>query len=196
MKHNLKTSATLNPIELAEMIRLINGHPFGYFQTWTTEDLKGGKKTLAQFGGIVYKFTRANAMTNIDYTTAVANKLAKYGIDDTYQHEEHKWLDRHKTENGKLTPLGYHRADSHLPLMERRLYIVLSFLNVFEVSYFDADFNPIPNEVIAPLRYDNTSKKQIEAGIPQDDQIIYRQYKLESIREITINGTIFTIVAE
>lgn len=196
MKNVVKNELQLNPIELAQMVSTMTNHPFGAFKTLGEDtSLSGGKKTLALFKGAVYKYTHALAMTNIQYHTAVANKLAKYGVDDTYQHEPHKWMDRVFTEDGKITSLGYHRADAHLPLFERRLYLVLSFLKVFSVEYFDNDFQPIAKEVIKPYLTNKDSAKQIEAGIPQDDQIIYRQYKIENLREISINGAIYTIVA-
>lgn len=196
MKNQVKNQLDFTPLDIARMAMNMTNHPFGYFKTITKEKLTGGKKVMEQFGGEVIKFTRANAMNNIQFETAVRNKLEKYGIDDRYQHEPHLWMDRYINEEGKVTPLGYHRADSHLPLLERRLYLVLSIINVFETQYYNADLQLIDKEVIKPFLPNKDSKKQIEAGIPQDDQIYYRQYKLESIKELTINGTIHTIVAD
>ena len=196
MKNVVKNEMELSPIALAEMVSTMTNHPFGAFKTLGEDtSLSGGKKTLALFNGQVYKYTHALAMTNIQYHTAIKNKLEKYGIDDTFQHEPHKWMDRVFTEDGKITSLGYHRADAHLPLFERRLYLVLSFLKVFSVEYFDGNLQPISKEAIKPYLVNKDSAKQLEAGIPQDDQIIYRGYKIENLREISINGTIYTIVA-
>ena len=63
---------------------------------------------------------------------------------------------------------------------------------MFETAYYDANFQPIPMETIKPLLRDKTSAKQSEVGLT--NQVYYRNFKIESVRELSMNGEVYTIV--
>ena len=200
MNNKTKTALEFTPTELVSKLMGIEGHPFGAIKFFNeVTDLVGGKKTFAQFGGKLYKYMRLNGMTNIDYVKAITNRMEREGLNPTdFQHEEHLWMKRYYNENGKLTTLGYHKADEDLPINERRWYVAIYFVSgkqVFETTYYDSEFKEVPMEVIKPLLRDKTSSKQVSAGLTGDNQVVYRNFKIESIREIAINGEVISVVA-
>lgn len=197
MQNKSNTALELRPMELVTKLMGLKGHPFGALKFFNeVTDLVGGKSTFNQFGGKVYKYMRLNYMNNVDYKTAIENRMKKEGLNpDDFRHEGHKWLKRYK--NGEeLTTIGYHEADENLDIELRRWYLIVYIVSgkqVFEVNYFDANFQPIPMEVIKPLLRDKTSKKQADAGLNDDSQVVYRNFKIESVRELSINGEVYTI---
>ena len=194
-----KMNVEILPFELVQKLMALKGHPFGQVKFFGEyEGLSGGKKTLAQFGGKVYKYFRAVAMTNVQYETAVNNRLIKSGEEAIFQAKQHKWMDRYFTEDGEMTTLGFHRADKDLPLSERRWYLVLYFTSpsqIFESAYFDADLREIDKERIKQYFPSTESKTQTDAGLT-DNQVIFRTAKIENIREITIGGEVINVVNE
>jgi hypothetical protein len=194
-----KMNLEILPFELVEKLMALKGHPFGQVKFFGEyEGLSGGKKTLALFGGKVYKYFRAVAMTNVQYENAVNNRLIKSGADAIFQAQQHKWMDRYITEDGELTTLGFHRADKGLPLSERRWYLVLYFTSpsqIFESVYYDADLREINKDLIKPHLPSTESKTQSDAGL-SENQVIFRTAKIENIREITIGGEVISVVNE
>lgn len=194
-----KSVIEMTPFEVVQKVMQLKGHPFGEFKFFNAYDgLKGGKKTKDLFEGEVYKYFRAVAMTNVEYQKAVNNRLVKVGEEALFVAKQHKWMDRYVNEDGELTSLGYHRADKDLPLNQRRWYFVLYFTSkkqIFESVYYDKNLNEIPYEAIKPYFKDTNSATQSEAGLSQDDQVIYRDIKIESLKEISINGELIKIVA-
>lgn len=194
-----KSVIEMTPFEVVQKVMQLKGHPFGEFKFFNAYDgLKGGKATKNLFEGEVYKYFRAVAMTNIEYQKAVNNRLVKVGEEALFVAKQHKWMDRYINEDGELTSLGYHRADKDLPLNQRRWYFVLYFTSkkqIFESVYYDGKLNEIPYEAIKPYFKDTNSATQSEAGLSQDDQVIYRDIKIESLKEISINGELIKIVA-
>lgn len=197
MQNQSNTALELRPMELVSKLMGLKGHPFGALKFFNeVTDLVGGKSTFNQFGGKVYKYMRLNYMNNIDYKTAIENRMKKEGLNpDLFQHEGHKWMKRYK--NGEdLTTLGYHQADEHLDIELRRWYLIVYIVSgkqVFDVSYYDANFQPIDMATIKPLLRDKTSKKQTDVGLNGDSQVVYRNFKIESVRELSINGEVYTI---
>lgn len=196
MQTQNNTALQLTPIDLVGKLMGLKGHPFGALKFFNeVSDLKGGKSTFNQFGGKVYKYMRLNYMNNIDYKTAIENRMKAEGLNpDLFQHEGHKWLTRYKVDN-ELTTLGYHKEDENLPMEEKRWYLVVYIVSgkqVFETAYYDANFQPIPMETIKPLLRDKTSAKQSEVGLT--NQVYYRNFKIESVRELSMNGEVYTIV--
>lgn len=195
-----KNTLEMKPMELVSDLMNVEGHPFSNVKFFNqVTDLIGGKRTFEQFsGGKVYKYMNLNFMANVDYQRSIVRKMEAMGLNpESFQAEEHKWMKRY-FHNGKLTTLGFHEADADLPMHERRWYLTLYIISgqVFETTYYDGSFQPIPNEVIKPLLRDKSSKKQADAGLVGDAQVYYRNFKIESVRELSYNGKVVSVVSE
>lgn len=197
---NEKVNVEMLPFELAQKLMALKGHPFGQVKFFGEyEGLSGGKKVKALFGGKVYKYFRAIAMTNVQYESAVNNRLIKGGDEAIFVAKQHLWMDRYFNEDGEMTTLGYHRKDADLPLSERRWYLVLYFTSpsqIFESVYFDADFREIDKDRIKEYFPSTESATQSDAGLTKENQVIFRTAKIENIREINIGGEVIKIMSE
>lgn len=167
------------------------GHPFAYFAFLTKPVLTGGKKTLANFGGIVYKASRYTFVMNRDYLQNIAKKLLKLGIDlENWKPEKHPYAT-----NIGGNVLQHNEDIDTKSIYESRIY--LQFLlhegcNI-ESKYFDANFNEISFENIKPYLRDNTSKKQTEIGIDKKDQVPIINPSLDNLIQFTLNGIKYEI---
>lgn len=180
-------------MEAVAIMRAVKGHPFSYWATFTEPTLSGGKSTYNQFGGAVYKFATYTLVANRDYNRAIEITAEKLGIDFTnWKPQPHNYADH--LEGNVL----YHRADANLPVEDRRLYaqFMLHKGCQIETQYFDADMRPIELERIKPFLKVSTSKKQSDFGIAESDQIPCINFSMGSIKQFTIGGQRYEIVAE
>jgi hypothetical protein len=65
-----------------------------------------------------------------------------------------------------------------------------------EVEYYDAQMRPLTFDQVKPYLRDNTSKKQVEFGIPKEQQIPCINPSVNNIRSISINGERYEVFAE
>jgi len=183
-------------IESNEILALFINETKTLFTDYTIcglASLLGGKKLLEQYGGAIYKRSVLNAPNNRDYYTAITNLQNKLEIDGEMEMEPHLYAVRYIADNGKKSVLSYHKDDAHLPPTERRNYLNIIPTYCTSVEYFDANMQPIDSELLRPFFKDTTSKKQTELGIAKENQIVFRNVKLENIEKIHYRGNIYTI---
>ena len=187
----MKQVTAITKAILMQLLMAVKGHPFTHWVLITQPTLVGGKKTLALFGGAVYKYATYTIAVNRGYDRAIEILSEKLGIDfSNWTPQPHNYA----------THIGgnvlCHNADMQLPMEQRRLYaqFIMHKGCQREVQYFDAEMKPIDYAVIKPYLRDNTSKKQTELGIPQADQTAVINPSLDSIRAISMNGQVYEVV--
>lgn len=190
---NNKTRHRITQSQLLDMLLEVKGHPFSHWALMTEANLKGGQKVLAQFGGIVHKFATYTVVVNRKYDRAVELLAEKLNLDfANWTPAPHNYADHI---GGNV--LG-HRADKHLPIIERRLYaqFMLHKDCQREVEYYDSQMRPLTFDQIKPYMKDSTSKKQTEFGIAKSEQIPVINPSLCNIRSVSMQGDIFDVFAE
>ncbi len=187
----MKNLVKVTKKEALELFLNVKGNPFSYFATLSNANLTGGKKTLENFGGIVYKFARYTFVMNRDYLQNIEKTLLKKGIDfANWQPQPHNYATHIK---GNVL---IHNEDLNKNISDARIYIqfILHKGCNIESTYFDRNFKEIDIEKLKPYFKDNTSKKQIEIGIEKNEQIPVINFKLDSIFQFTLNGTKYEII--
>lgn len=180
-------------MEAVNLMRSVKGHPFTFWASFTEPSLSGGKSTYTQFGGKVYKYATYTLVINRDYNKAIGNKAEELGLNmENWKPEPHKYAD-HLEGN-----ILYHRADSDLPIEQRRLYaqFMLHKGCQIESQYFDAELQPIEFERVKPYLKDKESKKQTEFGLDKEHQVPCINFGIGSIKQFTMNGQKYEIVAD
>lgn len=160
--------------------------------------MKGGKSTAAKYGGFVMKHAKITWNHGVDYLKAVKAKLEKFGLDpEAFLASEHLFI-RRALHDGKLTTMGYHKADIDLPIEERRWYLIAYVMNGVvksQYDYTDANGNEVDKQSFHADLYDVKSKKQSDAGLDTlDKQVLYRNYSLNSIDRVMFDGYDITLV--
>jgi hypothetical protein len=192
----MKNLISIIQVTLAEavaMFRAVKGHPFSYWATFTEPTLTGGKATYNLFGGKVYKYATYTLVKNRSYDRAIEILCGKLGINFAdWKPQAHNYADH--LEGNVL----FHRGDAHMPELERRLYaqFLLHKDCQIECEYFDAEMRPIAYETIKPYLKSNSSKKQSDLGIAEEEQIACINFAVGSIKQYTLEGQRYEIVAE
>lgn len=192
MKNELNVIA-VTLAEAVTMFRAVKGHPFSYWATFTEPTLTGGKSTYNQFGGKVYKYATYTLVKNRSYDRAIEILCEKLGINFAdWKPQSHNYADH--LEGNVL----FHRADADMEIMDRRLYaqFLLHKGCQIESQYFDAEMRPIDYATIKPYLKDSSSKKQSDLGIAEEDQIACINFAIGSIKQYTLEGQRYEIVAE
>jgi hypothetical protein len=187
----MKNLVKITKAQALELFLNLKGHPFSYFATLSNANLTGGKKTLANFGGIVYKFARYTFVMNRDYLQNIEKTLSKKGIDfANWEPEAHKYATHIK---GNVL---CHNDDLNKDINDARIYIqfILHKGCNIESTYFDGKFKEIDIEKLKPYFRDNSSKKQSEIGIEKNEQVPVINFKLDSIFQFTLNGTKYEVI--
>lgn len=190
---NVKEIIQVRVMEAVAIMRAVKGHPFSYWASFTEPTLDGGKASYSHFGGKVYKFATYTLVANREYNRAVEIAAEKLGIDFTnWKPQPHNYAD-HLEGN-----ILYHRADVALPVEGRRLYaqFMLHKGCQIESQYFDADMRPITLDRIKPFLKEKSSKKQTDFGLAKSEQIPCINFAIGSIKQFTIGGLKYEIVAE
>lgn len=190
---NAKEIIRVTMAEAVEMMMNVKGHPFTHWATFTEPTLVGGKKVLELFGGVVYKFATYNLVDNRKYDRAIEIACGKLGIDfSNWKPQDHKYAEHI---GGNMMS---HKEDKHLPILERRLYAQFMLHKGCQIrcEYFDSNIQPIAFETIKPHLRDNTSKKQTELGLSKEEQIPCINFGMGSIKQYSMYGNTYEIVAE
>lgn len=190
----VKNSHDLSNAQLFAMFRNETLTLLTDYITETNATLKGGKGLLAQYGGAITKRSVINAPNDRDWKTAIDNLLEKLGIVGELELDAHLYAIRYIADNGKKSVLSYHKDDTHLPELQRRNYLNVIPTICRSVEYFDASKNIIDTNELRPYFIDKKDNKQDALGIPKDKQIVFRNFKLESFKEIHWRGDIYNII--
>jgi hypothetical protein len=182
------------------MLRFTHRHMAGLTAETCLDNaqMKGGKATAAKYGGYVTKLSRITWNHSVDYENAVKNKLVKFGLDpEAFIAGEHRFAKRALCD-GKLTTMAYHKDDEHLPISERRWYLVAYIMDGIvksKYAYTDANGNEVDADTLHADLYDKRSRKQADAGLTEiEQQVIYRNYSVENLRNIRFEGYDIDIV--
>ena len=186
-----------------EFVNFMLGHTHRHMAGLTAdtliekEQLRGGKKTAAKYGGYVKKNAKLTWNHGVDYQKAVENKLKKFDLNpEAFLSEEHRYA-RRALLNNKLTSMAYHKADADLPLADRRWYLVTYIMDGVVKSrygYTDANGNVVEPDTLHAELYDKISTKQANAGLTTIDmQVIYRNYSINSLTKISFEGYDITL---
>lgn len=193
MKNSNRPLFQVTLSEAIAIMSAVKGHPFMGVELLTEPTLTGGKKTLALFGGAVYKYARYVFAVNRGYDRAIEIATSKLGIDfENWQPQPHNYAD-HVSGN-----ILVHRSDLNLPQDEQRVYAQFMLHNDCQIEslYFDAEFRPIDVESLKPYFPNRTSPKQTNIGLADADQIKVINPSVKSIKRFATNGADYEIVAE
>lgn len=192
----MATKLQFTPIEFVEFMRKFSHRHMAYLTAETcieAAQMKGGKATAAKYGGSVTKVASMTWNHAIDYQKAVENKLRKFDLDPTaFLAEEHRFIIRELTDDGKPSSVGYHKADKHLPRNERRWYLIAYIMDGIvksKYAYTDANGNDVQPSVLHADLHTKDSKKQADAGLVTIDmQVIYRNYSVLNLHNVRFDG--------
>lgn len=190
---NNKQRHRITVMQLAVLLMGVKGHPFTHWALFTEATLTGGKKTLAQFGGVVYKYATYTIAVNRNYLKAMEIAAGKLGLNfENWTPAPHNYADNI---GGNVL---CHRADLELPMEQKRLYaqFLLHKQCQREVEYMDSEMRPLTFDQVKPYLRDNTSKKQSDFGMAKEEQIPVINPSLNSIKAVSLNGEIYEVVAE
>lgn len=188
-----------------EFLSLMLGMTHRHFASLTSEtiidksQMKGGAATAAEFGGYVTKNSRITWHHSIDYKKAVDAKLVQFDLNpEAFIASEHLYA-RRELFGGKLTSMSYHKDDAMLDIANRRWYLVTYVMQggvvSSEYTYTDAFGNIVDASYLHTKLYDKRSKKQMDAGLVDiTQQVIYRNYRIESLRTVHTEGMEITLV--
>ncbi len=182
-----KQSIAVSRNEKIDLLLSMPSYTFQGIHLLTEPTLKGGKKTLALFGGKVFKLARY-VFAKRDYNTAIINKGEKLGLDiENWKPQPHNYATHIK---GNI--LG-HNEDMHLDIYDENKRLYAQFMlhkgSVLESQYFNADMIEISKDEIAPYLIEKTiSKKQSDFGFTQSEFIPVINPKLDSIIRFTANN--------
>lgn len=184
---------------VAYMIEQSVRHMAALSATTEIKTFLGGKATAAKYGGKVIKKAKVTFNHSIEYEKAVKNKMVKFGLDpETFRAEEHLYIRRILTSDGKLSSMGYHKDDENKPLMERRLYLVTYIMQGCVKSnyeYADAHGNALNSASVHQDLYQHKNNKQADVGLLNtSEQVMYRAYSLDSVKALSFEGEQIVIV--
>ena len=154
---------------MIEMIRNQKGCTFA-----TIESNTDPKPLKSCPFGKVEKITRQNVMIGFDYSNAVNNQRTREAIEQEFKAAPRWW--------------GV-RVDLKTVEHKGSTYLTTATLNHFSTVY-KADGQVIDSEVIKP----HLPKKSSSSRQETEKQVIYRDFKAESIKEITMNHETYQIV--
>lgn len=180
--------------------------------TRTEPALTGGKK--CPLAGLV-KVSTVNGMINFNYENAVNRQRSREGNDETFESASRKWGRRlYETPEEVENPNSVKRIERkrrdprHLPFVAK---------NWTEETISVDEFNEIPNnELYLEMKVENSGdyiymlngveipKEQVAPYLPKKKEgerqdvektVILRDYKIENVEQITIDGESYKIAS-
>lgn len=164
--------------QLVATLSAVKGTTFATLETVTDPDMR---KTGNPYVGRVKKHTRINCTFGANYENAVNRQGEREGLENAGEFEALKlpygnWLVPHKLIEHKGAVQVRVMCNPHMKP---------------DVSY-TLDGQPMDVSVIKPFMPEKkASARQEEFGIERE--VVPRNYKLESIKAITVNGTRYEI---
>lgn len=165
--------------QAAEILDTISGAKIISFVAETEARLR---KKGNPFGPVV-KRARVNALVNFHYDPAVLKRLAREGKDESYFRRGTSWHEPVYTPDGKLTPFCRHKLTGDLYLRVVRL------ATVGEPEYRTAGGEPVDFAALVP--YLDQRRGYENQGT--DDPVVFQTFRLDGLREITVDGVVYTL---
>lgn len=122
------------------------------------------------------KIARVNGIVNFKYTNSVNNQREREGNDRDFVAQPRAW--------------GKRLAGYPFVAHNGNLYLEVKIERVLDVQFEDANGEPLAREQVAPFlpaRHDSGETQGV------DKAIILTDYKVQNIRELTIDGERYTI---
>lgn len=134
------------------------------------------RKTDNPYWGKLLKYSTINGLINVNYSSSVSNQREREGIEEEFVAEQRKW-------GVKIpkTPLVEHRGE---------FYLEIKVHSVSSSEYITLDGEVVDRELVKPFLY---IPKQA-ATQKTEKPIILRDFKISSIRSITMHGEEFAVV--
>jgi fructose-1,6-bisphosphatase len=169
----MKNVKTISRYELLKVIRKIDGKQATYISLFTQTKVKLKTRNLNNpFGNVIYKISKVVGLINFNYEKMVQKK------DTEYEVSERSW--------GKKTNDDYNGT---LIDHKENDYIAIA---IQKVVYKNPKFVTTEGKL--------TDKSKIEPFLSEKKEshveslgIVYRNYKLESIKKATINGITYKV---
>ncbi len=134
----------------------------------------------------VLKLTKVNGFVNVDYSASVERQQVKDGQPVGFEARPHAWGDR--VEN---TPLRAHRKTGklYLTIQPKRIVDKQTFFGRNPTS---GALVSVPKAVIAPFLPEKRSAAPSQ-GV--ENEVVTRDYALDNLTSITINGQAYRVRA-
>ena len=186
---------SINSKDLCSVIRQFNSTFMGFVSETVPKFKKGGRGGVAPFEVATgrkaenyRKVTEGVVLvgTSPDYAKLVRNRLAKSGKDDMEQGKR-AWGER--VDNVEVVHTGKDGIT--------RSYVTFHFVanNQPKVRYtYEGRTVELTDVEKEYLTKSGSSSKQEDAGLPEDQQIIHREYEVSRIKSITLNGETIPVI--
>lgn len=165
---------TITKQELRDM--LLNARRGANIVSIETETTPRMRKTDNPYAGRLVKQSKINGMINWYYENAVNNQREREGKNADFEAKPRRWGSRIHG-----TPLVEHKG---------KYYLELKVENRYGKTYIDDQGNEVPQEEIDEFLYNSSSSRQ---GV--EDEVILRDYKLDSIKAIKMNGKKYKVAS-
>ena len=187
---------SINYLDLCGYLRQFKSTFIGFVSETVPEFKKGGRGGTPLFtvatGRDPSKYRKITegvvlVGTSPDYSKLVGNRLAKMGLDPMPKGDR-KWGTKIDNVEVQHTKKGE---------TELRYYVTFHFVanNQPKVRYtYEGRTIELTDTEKEYLKKSSGSKKQEEAGLPLDLQVIHRDYECKHIKSITVNGETIPVI--
>lgn len=166
-----------NVAEAAGVVELLEGQKGATFIGFVAETEPKMRKRGNPYAGRVRKITKISGQINFHYDKAVLRQLEKEGKDASCFFAGESWHEPVIREDGTLTPFCRHKQNG-------QMYLRFRSLAVSSVRYVLDSGEEVSKETLEPwLEPASEYKNQ-----GTDDPIRFLTYKLESIKELTVDS--------
>ena len=161
--------------ELVEFVRDLKGSTFVTIQTITEVQASKAKKAQK-----VYKLSHLNCNFNWNYENSVNTLASKEGSDKKAEVKQRTW--------GKRIVSAFHSLIEH----KGEYYFAMKPVNVLNKPVYFTEGKVVAKSEIEHLLRKPSAKSSTQAHLK--GEVMERDYKLESIRNIAIQGHWFEVV--
>lgn len=165
--------------ELAAILENIHGAKILSFVAETDARLKKRGNPF----GTVYKRAKVSALVNFHYDPAVIRRLEKEGKDESAFRRGESWHEPVIDAAGRLTPFCRHKQTGDLYLRIVRLD------TLGEPEYRTAAGEVVDVSLLTPF----LDQKPGYVNQGTDDPVVFQTFKLDGIKELTVDGVVYTL---
>lgn len=182
----------INRDEMRDILYRARGATPVTFIAVTKPELKGGKG--CPLYGLI-KIAKVNGLTNFHYERSVNRQRTREGEESDFKAQARSWGVKLFTENGRMLPLTCNLKDVEPNVTEddvrqippSNLYMEVKVENTLGHKYI-LNGNDVPDsEVNQYLRGGSSSRQGL------DKPVVIRQYALNTIQELAMNGKKFVV---